>query len=204
MDGADRRTRRTRRLIGDALVALLLERRYDRITVGEIADRADVGRSTFYAHYRDKEDVLIREFEGVLDALHGHLDREDVGPLALLPSLGLLRHVQERHTLYRALVRGSAVDTLYDAGHRRLREHAAERLAALAEGQGPPTVPLPLLADFVAGTFIGLLRWWLDQGMPQPPEEVDTIFRRLVWPAVAATLRLADAAEDARGAGPID
>jgi len=117
-DKADRRSRRTRRLIAEALIALMVEGRYDRITVQEIIDRADVGRSTFYAHYRDKEDVLISEGERVLALLH--LDPDDTGGQQLIPSLGLFRHVQEHHHLYHALVRGHGVDLLYETGHRYL------------------------------------------------------------------------------------
>ena len=61
----DRRVRRTRQLLRDALMELTLERGYDRVTVQDILDRADVGRSTFYAHYRDKDDLLVAEFEAL-------------------------------------------------------------------------------------------------------------------------------------------
>ena len=113
----DRRSRRSRRLIVDALLALMREKRYDRITVQEIIDRADVGRSTFHAHYRDKEEeeVLVGEFEPVLDLLRQHLAPADAGDQQLLPSLGLFRHVREQHGLYQALVRGRGVELLYEA-----------------------------------------------------------------------------------------
>ena len=61
----DRRVRRTRRILLDAFIALVLERGYDGLTVQDILDRADVGRSTFYAHYRDKETLLLSCFDGV-------------------------------------------------------------------------------------------------------------------------------------------
>jgi len=127
---ADRRSRRTRRLIAEALIALMLEGRYDHITVQEIIDRADVGRSTFYAHYRDKEDVLTSEAERVLALLH--LDPDDTGGQQLLPSLSLFRHVQEQHHLYHALVRGHGVDLLYETGQRYL---SARRTATRRAGE---------------------------------------------------------------------
>ena len=59
----DRRVRKTRQLLREALMELTLERGYDHVTIQDILDRADVGRSTFYAHYHDKDDLLVSEFE---------------------------------------------------------------------------------------------------------------------------------------------
>jgi len=190
-DKADRRSRRTRRLIAEALIALMVEGRYDRITVQEIIDRADVGRSTFYAHYRDKEDVLISEGERVLALLH--LDTDDTGDQQLIPSLGLFQHVQEHHHLYHALVRGHGVDLLYETGHRYLSASVAQRLATLATNGYAPTAPLPLLADYVAGAFLSLLRWWLEHQQPYSPEQMHMIFQQLVLPGVQAIVRNPDA-----------
>src|SRR5580765_1920865 len=66
---ADRRSERTRQLLSAALIELMLEQRYDEITVQNIIDRANIGRSTFYAHYLDKEDLLVSGFTRVLDIL---------------------------------------------------------------------------------------------------------------------------------------
>src|SRR5215207_10196482 len=65
----DRRVRRTQELLRGALMALIMEKGYDRITVQDILDEADVGRSTFYAHYRDKEDLLLSGFDDIRTAL---------------------------------------------------------------------------------------------------------------------------------------
>jgi len=193
---ADRRSRRTRRLIAEALIALMLEGRYDHITVQEIIDRADVGRSTFYAHYRDKEDVLTSEVERVLALLH--LDPDDTGGQQLLPSLRLFRHVQEQHHLYHALVRGHGVDLLYETGQRYLSARVAQRLAVLASDGPAPAVPLPILADYVAGAFLSLLRWWLEHQRPYTPEQMHAIFQQVVLPGVEAVVPPGDEGEVVR------
>jgi AcrR family transcriptional regulator len=185
-DRIDRRTRRTRRLIGEALVALMVEQRYDRITVQDIIDRADVGRSTFYAHYRDKEDVLVSESERVLALFHQQLDPAGAGDQELLPSLGLFQHIGARHDLYHALVRGHGINVLYEACHRYLRISVGQRLAVLAPEIANPSIPLPVLADYVASTFLNLARWWLEQQRPYSPEQMDSIFQQLVLPGVRA------------------
>jgi AcrR family transcriptional regulator len=77
--GADRepdpRAARTTGALGRALVALLEERAFDAITVQDILDRAGVGRTAFYAHYRNKHDVLFSSYEGMLAAFDGLVDR---------------------------------------------------------------------------------------------------------------------------------
>lgn len=194
----DRRSRRTRRLITAALLALLVEKRYDRIMVREIIDRADVGRSTFYAHYRDKDDVLTSECERVLAALHQHLDPDSAGGQPLLPSLGLFRHVQAQHHLYHALVRGHGVDVLYETGHRYLSATVERQLAPLVADAHTSAVPLPLLADYVAGTFLSLLRWWLEHQRPYPPEWMHAIFQQVALPGVGAVVQPGDEGEVVR------
>src|SRR5215467_6738827 len=96
----DRRSERTRRLIGEAFIALLREKRYEDITVQDVLDRADIGRSTFYAHYYDKEDLLTSHIEAMLDSLSQHMDKPEGSQMTLLPSLDLFRHIQEEQRLY--------------------------------------------------------------------------------------------------------
>src|SRR3954467_9244852 len=104
---ADRRSERTRQLLNAALIELMLEQRYDEITVQEIIDRANIGRSTFYAHYLDKEDLLVSGFTRVLDTLNQPPEPHDGGVYQAPPSLTrFFQHVQEHHQLYKALVRG--------------------------------------------------------------------------------------------------
>jgi AcrR family transcriptional regulator len=70
MEGAiDRRAARTRRTLHDALIRLILRKGYDALTVQEIIDDADVGRATFYAHYRGKDDLLRGGFERLRNQL---------------------------------------------------------------------------------------------------------------------------------------
>jgi AcrR family transcriptional regulator len=186
-DTGDRRSRRSRRLIARALIDLMQERRYDRITVQEIIDRADVGRSTFYGHYRDKEDVLTSEIERVVALLYEHAELDGSGERPLLPSLELFRHVGEQHQLYRAIVRGRALEVLYDAMRRTLMQGVEERLLAASRGQ-VPAVPLPVVSEYVVASFLSLLRWWLESDRVSAPEEMDAMFRRLVLPGVQAAL----------------
>ena len=100
--------RRTRQQLGRALMELVLRKRYARITVQNILDQADVGRSTFYAHFRDKEDLLLGNFERMLAVVVRHSDSGMAGHDQALPqTLAFFRHAGDHHRLYRALSKGA-------------------------------------------------------------------------------------------------
>jgi AcrR family transcriptional regulator len=184
-DKQDRRSQRTRQVLRDALIALMGAKRYDLITVQDILDQANVGRSTFYAHYYDKEDLLVSEFERMLATLSQHIGASGG---QLLPSLGLFRHVQAHQHLYKALLQGRGVELLFQKGHTFMSNRVAEQITALqAQGQ-TPTVPVPIMADYLAGALLNLLRWWLSHDLPYTPEEMDRFFQRLALPGALATL----------------
>src|SRR5215208_553722 len=100
-DKQDRRSQRTRLLLGTALVELIREKDYSSITVSGIIERANVGRSTFYAHYRDKDALFVGELDRVIETLSQRFPQQEESPF--FPSLGLLRHVGEQYELYKAL-----------------------------------------------------------------------------------------------------
>ena len=135
------------------------EKRYDRITVQEIIDRADVGRSTFCAQFRNKEDVLGSEVERVLGLLHEQQLASAEEPAEhLLPGAGFFRHVQETQSLYPALVRGLAIDPHYQAVHRYLRDREKEQLAAVTDGSHDLAAPPEIVAGCLAGALLTFRR----------------------------------------------
>jgi AcrR family transcriptional regulator len=190
---ADRRSQRTRQLLHTALIELMLERRYDEITVQDIIDRANVGRSTFYAHYLDKEDLLVSGFTQVLDALRQHVEQHKHSDWRAPSGLAFFfEHVQTHQQLYKALVRGGGIELIYKKGRERLRQNIEQHLVALVPVGQTPAAPLALVADYMAGAILTMLRWWLDSGMPCSPEQMDAIFHQLVLPGVQATLGVPD------------
>ncbi|HYP42109.1 MAG TPA: TetR/AcrR family transcriptional regulator [Chloroflexia bacterium] len=182
----DRRSRRTRRMLGDALVEMMVEKRYDTITVQEIIDRANVGRSTFYAHYLDKEDLLQSQTAEVVASL-GRLMDQGIGSNRIIPSLEFLRHVREFYPHIRALVRGRAIEMVLKTMQTQLSLHVEARLARYMPPNLSPTVPLPIIAQYVAGVLLTLLQWWLEREMPESPEQIDEYFLQLVRPSVLAS-----------------
>jgi AcrR family transcriptional regulator len=190
---ADRRSQRTRQSLSTALFELMLEQRYDDITVQDIIDRANVGRSTFYAHYLDKEDLLISDFTRVLDALSHHIEQRGEENHDTPPGLALFfQHVQTHQRLYKALVRSGPIDLLYRKGHERLCHNIERHLVALVPPDRASPVLRSLVANSMAGTILTMLTWWLDHEMPYTPEQMDALFHQLVLPGVYATFGISD------------
>jgi AcrR family transcriptional regulator len=163
----------------------MLEKRYDLITVQEIIDRANVGRSTFYAHYLDKEDLLQHVSAELIVRLSGHMDQR-AGGTRIIPSLELLHHLRESQGLIQALRRGRALEPVIKIMQTHLSEAVEVRLARRLPPGTVPTVPLPVVAAHVAGALVTLFQWWLDREMPESPEQLDGYFLQLIQPTVRA------------------
>lgn len=177
---SDRRVLRTRRMLRDALIALLGERGWDRVSVQDLCDRADVGRSTFYTHFVDKEDLLV----GGLDDLRKMLLAQrppstSAGSGALGFVTGLIEHVDQHQRLFRALIGKHSGYVV----QKRFRQLLVSLVKDDLAGRGPQA---DAVAHYVAGAFFELLSWWLDGRNPLGPPELEDLFRRLTAPVLAA------------------
>ena len=177
----DRRSLRTRQALGDALVELMMEKGYDAISVKDIIDQANVGRSTFYAHFAGKDELFVSQLDRVVDILSQYMPLENSGGMHLFPSLGLFRHIGEQRKLYKILAWGSGVDLLISHLHVYLSEKIEQNL--LAAGQ-TYDVPVPIIATSLAGSFLALIKSWLDNKMTYSPEQMDEFFQKLALPGI--------------------
>lgn len=181
----DRRVTRTKRLLRNALVELILEKGYGAITVQNILDRADVGRSTFYAHFNSKDDLLVG------DAPYFHIIMDDVQEAGtdteLIPSLlDMFEHVAEQQQLFRALVAGKGVNLVQEAVQKHLYTTFEARFNWFAERGRPIPFPAPALAHYLTGGLMSLLKWWLDEEMPYSPEAINEMFMQMARNTVVA------------------
>jgi AcrR family transcriptional regulator len=188
----DRRVRRTRELLRRALLELILEKGYDRITVRDILDRADVGRSTFYAHYRDKDELLLAGFEDVHTAIQAERDAAEAGrttqSLFLEPLLAVFSHVGEHRHFWEALSRKGGADVITRILRRSVDDLVREHLRArFPEAAQDPTRLEPAIR-FTAGACMGMLVWWLDTGDPLTPKEIHAMYARLATIGVRRSL----------------
>lgn len=186
----DRRVRRTRRALRDALLSLILERGHDRVSVQDIIERADVGRSTFYAHFRDKEDLLFPGLDELGDAFevderHG----TDITTADPSPTLAVFEHFARYHHVWKARREGRGGEVFTRHLHRQLSELLQARIEARALARAT-RVPADAIAEFAASTLIGLgVRWWVDKAPSYSPEQMDPLYRELTEPGIRAGLQ---------------
>lgn len=172
----DRRVRRTRNLLHDAFLELILEKGYEKTTIQDILDRADVGRSTFYGHFRDKEALLLASFDGIRDQLEHDLAEVDTtGDIDVSLAAALLyQHAYRNQHIYRALC-GRQGGTLVQRHLRELiggllREHLRSQRTA---------VPVEIAAEFYASAALGLLGWSIDHDFPHNAAWLTRCYRAL-------------------------
>jgi AcrR family transcriptional regulator len=198
----DRRVRRTRRLLREALVALVAEKGYDRVTVQDVLDRADLGRATFYAHFRDKDDLLLGAFDELRAGLRAAMAQyeragDDPPGEALETTRSLFEHVAAHGALYRGLAGSRSGGLLLSRARAELvvltRAHFERVVAAR---RSTPTVPLDVLAEHTVGAMLGVLTWWLESGSAYSAGEIAATFEQLTAPALHAGLGLKVASAD--------
>lgn len=181
----DRRVQRTRKLLQDALISMMIEKGYDATTVQDIVDRANVGRATFYAHFADKETLLYSRLED-LRSFIAEQQREVPGTLGF--SLVMLEHAHSNLRLWEAIAGRDSGAFILQRIQRVVADLAANDLNALPfEGT---VEQRDLAVQFIAGAFMAVLSWWLDQGAKLPPADVDVLFRRLVIRGLKGNLGL--------------
>jgi len=175
----DRRVGRTRAALQRALIALILRKGYEAITVEEICEEADVGRSTFYLHFAGKDDLKrsgLEQLHRQLVASQGQA-RTDGGLFAF--SLPLLAHARAHLELYRALVGGRGGDIALGEIRDMLARLVREDLSRAGKPNPTDAASRELAVEFTVGAFMAVLTWWLGRGARPAPEQVDALFRRL-------------------------
>jgi AcrR family transcriptional regulator len=175
----DRRVLRTRDILGDALVALMHEKKFDDITVQQVLDRAGVGRATFYAHYRDKEDLFMSDVEDFFALFSSALKRHNANPRRLAPVCEFFSHVREAREFYASVKAAGKVNDVQALGRGFFARSIEERLQAAGVQADP--VQLAAQANALAGSMFSLLDWWIDKGMKGDPKELDDLFHRMAW-----------------------
>jgi AcrR family transcriptional regulator len=176
----DRRALRTRRALSEALLSLIVEKGYDEVSVQDIIDRADIGRSTFYAHYTGKEDLLRSGFatlrEELREAKRAHKASPERAAEPLSFSLAMFEHGARYAGQYRAAASGRGGAIMEAEIRRALSELVREELRGLDEG----AAAREFVVQFVVSAFLTAFDWWFGRKPQLAPAEIDTMFRRLV------------------------
>lgn len=180
----DRRVLRSRDRLGGAMIRLMQEKPFDEITVQEVLDRAGVSRTTFYAHYRDKEDLFLSDVDEFLEGAAAMLSRSKDPSGRVAPVHEFFAHVAEGRKLYDALVAAGRIDDFMELARGHFARGIERRLADSERGREMEPARLSALAHALAGAMLSLLSWWINRDMSMPPSEVDELFHRMVWSGV--------------------
>jgi AcrR family transcriptional regulator len=189
----DLRVRRTRKMIQEALLELTVEKGYPNITVQDIADRAMVNRSTFYRHYLDKDDLLVK----YMDEVTALTSEDDVAIDKLQPGekeeptglIKLLRHIAQFSEFYRVMLSANGHPVVTD----RLRRNAEDRFRYLLAHPGiipiPNKSPLDMRLTYISCAGIGAITWWVENKLPCSAEELAIWIGELSTASLGFSLR---------------
>lgn len=191
----DRRIQKTRASLQEALISLMFDKNYAAIVVQDILDRANIGRSTFYMHYRDKDDLLIDGLQNLREYLLQAKKPYSVSTSknhekVIAFSLALFEHTYSHKDLFKSLIGGGG------QGWVIVRQHMEDMIIQLIKEEARPLfkkksvseIPFELFSYFLGSTFMSVITWWLNHRNPLPPKEINVLFRELVVPGLAAHL----------------
>ena len=181
----DRRVVRTRQGLRDALMALIVEQGYESLSVQDITDRANIGRATFYLHFKDKEDLLMRSLEETYDDLISRM------PLATsitsmtngqsAPGLVAFEHAAANFRLYQVIMNDPGGMIIQRRIHDYVAKVAAERIR---DSFTDIPIPVDIVSQHVAGSLIALLSWWIHNNMPYPADYMAQMYGELTLNAL--------------------
>lgn len=181
---SDRRVQRTKASLHDALIGLGREKPYPSIAVKEILDRANVGRSTFSTHFRDKDDLLESGIHEILGSMQSQPRGGSPLERVVAFSPPLLKHIDEHRRTAGPKMKREGRVIMHQRTQHVLTRLIAQELALMASDG--PRLPLPkdLVARHVAATFVLVLNWWIESDSALTSTEVDACFRQMVLPSL--------------------
>ena len=171
----DRRILRTRKMLWEALIALIQDKDYSEITIQDIADRANVNRVTFYLHYRDKQDFLVQSMDVIFNdliskitPLTGENFRTDIPPEGMTL---VYQYIADNAKLYRIVLGDKGLPFLVNRFRKYLTDLTIQRFQMMTTEENKERISLEVVAHYVAGSIIGLITWWLENDMPISPQD---------------------------------
>ena len=205
----DRRIQRTRQSLRTALLALIKEKGYDAISIEDITERANVGRATFYLHYKDKEDLLLEEFSEMANEKVQVLSKipfsawlqsqEDIaqagGKKPAPPLLIVFEHIYDNSELYYILLKSEKSSRIVERIRKISTEAIVKFMETKAETESLPlhfNVPLEFFAAFFSGALLSTIDWWLEEDMRHSPREMTHLFQSLFFKGAKNTIDIPD------------
>ena len=124
----------------------------------------------------------------LLDSLTNAMEQNNPDPQNFLPGPELFEHIREHFSMFKAMTSGRGMDLFFQKGQEYWSERMAARLQAMLPAGQTPKVPVPVLAHHISGTFVNLLKWWIDNNMPYTSERMNEIVGILIMPSIETAL----------------
>ena len=180
----DARILNTREALGDALVELMHNKPFEEITVQQVLDRASIARSTFYTHFRDKDDLFLSDVEDFFEMMATMTRNSGEVSNRVAPVRELFAHVGEVPQFRAALTEAGKLHDVLELGQGYFARGIEQRLIELTGASENCSSSLTAMSHAFAGALFSLISWWLDRGMRESPAEMDEIFHRMVWSVI--------------------
>jgi AcrR family transcriptional regulator len=182
----DPRGARTRARLGMAFLQLIHEKPMEDVTVQDVLDRAEIGRSTFYLHFKDKNDLLLSQLEMFCDIQSRLLIERREKSLRVMPVAEMFEHIGAQNALLRILADAGRLNDFYDLAREAFARGIKQRLVDSGRFHGISKRELAARASALSGSLLSLLRWWLDRGAKETPSAMDELFHKMVWNGAAS------------------
>lgn len=178
----DRRVQRTRKLLRESIMALILEEGYDAISIQDITDKANLGRATFYLHFKDKDDLLLDVIDQLMEDFFCQVPELSQVQWRLENEKSinkLFDFAADHYDLYRILIIGSGGITASRQLHKKIAENILTCIQEDVEISNlQPLIDPVFIANHYAGSLLATIYWWLDNDLPYEVEEMATMFQK--------------------------
>jgi AcrR family transcriptional regulator len=186
----DPRVKRTRRLLRDALVSLILEKDFASITIKEITERAEVAYITFFRHYESLDQLLMEVLDEGLVELMTHIEmlakQSDTSALETEGRL-IFEYIGQKADLFHILLKSQSVT--------RVRRKVVRNIAAVFQKSCVPLerlgnqVTINMASNHIATSLLSLIEWWLENNMTPPPAEMGKVYKSLIIDSTVGAVR---------------
>ena len=179
----DRRIRRTQKALGEALIAVALQKGYKNITIQDVTEQADIGYRTYFRHYNGLDELLLSVAQDRLDDFYEILDLPLPGeliedPVEFFQEIGqtLFEHILRNEEIFRFLLLDDSTRFVLDP----VMTQACQKAETLLKGLPQETIPAGVAANHIISSAFSLMRWWLENDMRHSPEKMGQIFTELI------------------------
>ena len=177
----DPRVRRTRRLLREAMVSLIMEKDYGSITIRDVTGRAEVAYITFFRHFESLDDLLMEVLEEGLTELQNHIEtlaeQSETSTLALEGKL-IFEYIKQNADLFRILFKSQSVT--------RVRKKILQNIALIFRKSCAPLarsnnqLAVNIMSNHIATSLLALIEWWLENDMNPSPAEMGKVYKSLI------------------------